>query len=79
MTIVPLVLSQILQYFNKSEQFADACYRLNPHIGYENAARVAKMAHAEGFTLKEAAVKLQLLTAEQFDSYVKPEQMIHPM
>ncbi|CAK4839804.1 unnamed protein product [Aphanomyces euteiches] len=51
---------------------------LNPHIGYENAARVAKLAHSDGFTLKEAAIKLKLLTAEQFDSYVKPEQMIHP-
>jgi len=51
---------------------------LNPHIGYENAARVAKLAHAEGITLKEAAIKSQLLTAEQFDQYVRPEQMIHP-
>jgi fumarate hydratase, class II len=51
---------------------------LNPYIGYENAASVAKMAHSEGITLKEAAVKSQLLTAEQFESYVKPEQMIHP-
>ncbi|QGQ98850.1 class II fumarate hydratase [Paenibacillus psychroresistens] len=51
---------------------------LNPYIGYENAARVAKLAHADGITLKEAVVKLQLLTAVQFDTYVKPEQMIHP-
>ena len=51
---------------------------LNPHIGYENAARVAKLAHAEGITLKEAAIKSHLLTAEQFDQYVRPEQMIHP-
>jgi fumarate hydratase class II len=51
---------------------------LNPHIGYENAARVAKLAHTEGITLKAAAVKSQLLTAEQFESYVKPERMIHP-
>lgn len=51
---------------------------LNPHIGYENAARVAKLAHTEGITLKEAAIKSQLLTAEQFDLYVRPEQMIHP-
>lgn len=51
---------------------------LNPHIGYENAARVAKLAHAEGITLKEAAIKSQLLTAEQFDLYVRPDQMIRP-
>lgn len=51
---------------------------LNPHIGYENAARVAKLAHAEGITLKEAAIKSQLLTAEQFDLYVRPDQMTRP-
>ncbi|MFC3746392.1 class II fumarate hydratase [Paenibacillus sp. GCM10012306] len=49
---------------------------LNPHIGYENAAKIAKLAHKEGLTLKEAAVRLNLLTAEQFDSMVKPEDMI---
>lgn len=51
---------------------------LNPHIGYENAAKVAKMAHKEGLTLKEAALKSNLLTEEQFDQIVRPEQMIHP-
>lgn len=51
---------------------------LNPHIGYENAAAVAKLAHKEGFTLKEAAIKSNLLTEEQFDQVVRPEQMIHP-
>ncbi|OBZ18288.1 fumarate hydratase, class II [Bacillus sp. FJAT-27264] len=49
---------------------------LNPHIGYENAAKIAKLAHKEGLTLKEAAVRLNLLTEEQFDSMVKPEDMI---
>ncbi|MFC4779234.1 class II fumarate hydratase [Paenibacillus sp. GCM10023252] len=48
---------------------------LNPHIGYENAAAIAKQAHKEGLTLKEAAVRSGLLTAEQFDAYVKPEAM----
>jgi fumarate hydratase class II len=51
---------------------------LNPHIGYDNAAKVAKKAHAEGTTLKEAAVALGLLTAEEFDRYVRPEKMIGP-
>jgi fumarate hydratase class II len=49
---------------------------LNPHIGYDNAARIAKKAHKEGKTLKEAAVELGLLTAEQFDQWVRPERMI---
>ncbi|OAB47590.1 class II fumarate hydratase [Paenibacillus antarcticus] len=51
---------------------------LNPHIGYENAAAVAKLAHKEGLTLKEAALRSNLLTEEQFDEVVRPEQMIHP-
>jgi fumarate hydratase class II len=49
---------------------------LNPHIGYDNAAKIAKKAHKEGKTLKEAAVELGLLTAEQFDQWVRPEKMI---
>ncbi|MFC0232262.1 class II fumarate hydratase [Bhargavaea ullalensis] len=49
---------------------------LNPHIGYENAAKIAKTAHAEGTTLKESAVKSGLLTAEQFDEWVVPSKMI---
>src|SRR5687767_437148 len=51
---------------------------LNPHIGYDNAARIAKHAHKKGVTLRESAVELGLLTAEQFDEYVKPEEMTHP-
>ena len=51
---------------------------LNPHIGYDNAAKVAKKAHKEHTTLKEAAVALNLLTAEKFDEVVKPENMIGP-
>jgi fumarate hydratase class II len=51
---------------------------LNPHIGYDNAARIAKNAHKKGVTLRESAVELGLLTAEQFDEYVKPEEMTHP-
>ncbi|MCK4606847.1 MAG: class II fumarate hydratase, partial [candidate division Zixibacteria bacterium] len=51
---------------------------LNPHIGYDNAAKVAKKAHAEGTTLKEAVVALGLLTAEEFDEKVRPEEMTGP-
>ncbi|HET7628645.1 MAG TPA: class II fumarate hydratase [Bacillales bacterium] len=51
---------------------------LNPHIGYEKAATIAKKAHQEGLTLKEAAVQSGLLTEEQFEQYVRPEEMIHP-
>lgn len=49
---------------------------LNPHLGYENAASIAKKAHKEGTSLREAAVSLGLLTNEQFDDWVKPEDMI---
>lgn len=49
---------------------------LNPHIGYENAAAIAKKAHKEGLSLREAAIELGLLTNEQFDEWVKPEDMI---
>ncbi|MFT7859578.1 MAG: class II fumarate hydratase [Sulfurimonas sp.] len=51
---------------------------LNPHIGYENAAKIAKTAHKNNSTLKETAIELGLLTAEQFDEYVKPQEMIAP-
>jgi fumarate hydratase, class II len=51
---------------------------LNPHIGYDNAAKVAKKAHAENTTLKEAVVELGLLTAEEFDDKVRPENMVRP-
>ncbi len=51
---------------------------LNPHIGYDNAAKIAKKAHKEGTSLKEAGIALGLLTSEQFDSWVKPETMIAP-
>lgn len=49
---------------------------LNPYIGYENAAAIAKKAHKEGTSLREAAIALGLLTSEQFDEWVKPEEMI---
>jgi len=51
---------------------------LNPHIGYENAASIAKAAHLKGQTLKEAALESGLLTEEQFDAIVRPDEMIGP-
>ncbi|TSI08281.1 class II fumarate hydratase [Lysinibacillus sp. BW-2-10] len=51
---------------------------LNPYIGYENAAKIAKKAHKEGTTLKESAISLGLLTEEQFNEYVDPKKMIYP-
>ncbi|WP_341808679.1 class II fumarate hydratase [Wolbachia endosymbiont (group E) of Neria commutata] len=50
---------------------------LNTHIGYDNAAKIAKLAYKENITLKEAAVKLQLLTEEEFEKIVKPEEMVN--
>jgi fumarate hydratase class II len=49
---------------------------LNPHIGYENAAKIAKKAHKENKTLREAAIELGLLTNEQFDAWVVPKNMV---
>lgn len=49
---------------------------LNTHIGYENAAKIAKKAHKENKTLREAAIELGLLTSEQFDQWVRPEKMV---
>jgi fumarate hydratase, class II len=49
---------------------------LNPHIGYENAAKIAKKAHQENKTLRETAIELGLVTSEQFDAWVRPEKMV---
>ena len=51
---------------------------LNPHIGYDNAAKIAKNAHQKKISLRESAIELGLLTGEQFDQWVKPEEMTHP-
>jgi fumarate hydratase class II len=51
---------------------------LNPHIGYDNAAKIAKHAFSNHMTLKDAAVALGLLTAEQFDRWVRPDTMLGP-
>ncbi len=69
------VASKIDHYLHDSLMLVTA---LNPYIGYENAAKIAKTAHANNSTLKETAVELGLLTPEQFDEYVKPEEMIAP-
>ncbi|WP_284139513.1 MULTISPECIES: class II fumarate hydratase [unclassified Virgibacillus] len=66
---------QIERYLNDSLMLVTA---LNPHIGYENAAKIAKKAFADQSTLKEAAVALGLLTSEQFDKFVKPKEMTYP-
>ena len=49
---------------------------LNPHIGYDNAAKIAKKAHAEGKTLKLAALELELLSEEEFERLVRPDEMV---
>jgi Fumarase len=51
---------------------------LNPHIGYDKAAAIAKKAYREGLTLKESAVKLGYLTSEQFDAWIDPSKMVGP-
>jgi len=51
---------------------------LNQHVGYDNAAKIAKNAHKKGISLKESAVELGLLNADKFDELVKPEEMTHP-
>ncbi|EQA45767.1 fumarate hydratase, class II [Leptospira broomii serovar Hurstbridge str. 5399] len=51
---------------------------LNPHIGYDNAAKIAKNAHKKGTSLKESGIELGLLTSDQFDQWVLPEKMISP-
>ena len=72
---IELNRSKIDQYLNDSLMLVTA---LNEHIGYDNAAKVAKTAHANGTTLKEEAVRLGLVSAAEFDRLVKPEKMTHP-
>jgi fumarate hydratase class II len=68
--------ARIKQLVNDSLMLVTA---LNPHVGYDNAAKIAKKAHAENKTLKQAAVELGILSAEDFDKFVKPEEMVRPM
>ncbi len=67
---------QIEHFLNHSLMLVTA---LNPHIGYDSAAKVAKKAYAEGKSLREACVELGFLTAEQFDQFVRPEKMVRPL
>lgn len=68
-------IDRINQLMNSSLMLVTA---LNPHVGYDNAAKIAKKAHAENKTLKQVAVELGLLSEEDFDRFVKPEKMVHP-
>ena len=72
---IELNRQQIDRYLNDSLMLVTA---LNQHIGYDNAAKIAKHAHKKGISLKESAVELELLTAERFDELVKPEAMTRP-
>jgi fumarate hydratase class II len=65
----------IQEHVNNSLMLVTA---LNPHIGYEKAAMIAKMAHKEGLTLKEATLKSGILTEDEYDQIVDPRKMIHP-
>ena len=62
-------------YLNQSLMLVTA---LNPHIGYEKAASIAKKAHREGLTLKESAIDSGYVTEEQFEQWIKPEDMVEP-
>ncbi|MGD9629326.1 MAG: class II fumarate hydratase [Pyrinomonadaceae bacterium] len=72
---IELNREQIDRYLNDSLMLVTA---LNQHIGYDNAAKIAKYAHKNGISLKQAAKDLDLLTAEKFEELVKPAEMTHP-
>ncbi len=69
------VFSRWIELMRRSLMLVTA---LNTHIGYDNAAKIAKKAHAEGLTLKEAAVGLGLVTEADFDRWVQPIDMLSP-
>ena len=72
---IELNRGQIDKYLNDSLMLVTA---LNQHVGYDNAAKIAKNAHKKGITLRQSAVELGLLDGEKFDELVKPEEMTHP-
>jgi fumarate hydratase class II len=72
---IKLNRAQIDEHLRNSLMLVTA---LNPHVGYDNAARIAKNAHKRGISLRESAIELGLMTGEQFDEFVKPEEMTHP-
>ncbi len=67
--------SRIQEHLNNSLMLVTA---LNPHIGYDNAAKIAKYAHEHGVTLKESALKLGLVSSQDFDKWVNPNHMLGP-
>ena len=67
--------AQIKKHLENSLMLVTA---LNPHIGYDNAAKIAKTAYENNTTLKEEAVNLKLMSATDFDKFVRPEDMIGP-
>ena len=73
---IELNRAQIDDHLNNSLMLVTA---LNPHIGYEKAAKISLTAYREDISLREAAVKLGFLTAEEFDSWVNPEEMTRPL
>ena len=66
---------RIRQHLERSLMLVTA---LTPRLGYDRAAEIAKKAHREGLTLREAALALGYLTAEEFDRYARPERMVGP-
>ncbi len=72
---IELNRERIDEYLNESLMLVTA---LNQHIGYDNAAKIAKNAHKKGISLKQSAIELELLTGERFEELVKPEDMTHP-
>lgn len=68
--------TQITQHLNNSLMLVTA---LNPHVGYDNAAKIAKHAYEKNITLKEAAILLGFMSGEEFDRLVRPEEMIGPL
>ena len=66
-------LELIKEHLEKSLMLVTA---LNPHIGYENAAKIAKKAHKEHKTLRQVAIELGLVTNEQFDLWIDPKKMV---
>ena len=72
---IELNREQIAEHVRDSLMLVTA---LNPHIGYDKAAKVAKNASEKGISLRESAIELGFLTGEQFDEHVKPEDMTHP-
>ena len=73
--LVQVNRQRVAQLLNESLMLVTA---LNNKVGYDNAAAAAKKAHKEGTTLKEAAMSLGIVTADEFDQYVRPELMIAP-